>query len=179
MITFVCGKNKCGKSELAESLAMEGRYAFRYYIATMKVVDEDSRRRRDEHRRSREGKGFITLEIPTLIGAAPDLMAKPKESAVLLECVANLVGNVMHEPEWEGRIKCADSESGDEFVRSMTTLIMSLSEEVGHLIVVSSEYPKEESDDSETSLYKELLNAVNIRLSRVCNRYVRVPDKEG
>lgn len=178
MITFICGGIKCGKSDLAESVALDGVYANRYYIATMKVVDEDSARRREEHIKRREGKGFITLEIPTLIGAAPDLMAKPKESVVLLECVANLVGNVMHEPEWEDRIKCADSESGDEFVRSMTALITGLSEEVGHIIVVSSEYPKEESDDEDTTLYKELLDAVNTRLSRICNRYYRLPEKK-
>lgn len=170
MITLVIGGSDCGKSELAESIASESGLRNRYYIATMKVVDEESRARRERHRAKREGKGFVTLEIPVLIGSAPDLMAGPRESAVLLECVANLVGNIMHESEWEGRLKAADSETGDAFVRSVISIIRDLADQVGHLIVVSATYPRENTDDEETAVYKDVLDAVNARLRRISDK---------
>ena len=168
MITLVIGKQDCGKSAFAEKLASFGDPSGLYYIATMKVVDEDGEKRRDKHVRMREGLGFETLEIPCRIDAAPDLMRNPERCTVLLECVANLVANIMHEPEWKGRIKCADSESGDEFVRQVISLIRDLAGQVGHLFVVTSEYDAEGADD-ETALYIGLLDAVNGRLARIAD----------
>ena len=172
MITFVIGEKDSGKSELAETLAVESGFTNRYYIATMKVIDEEGEIRRKQHRKKREGKGFVTFEIPTLVSEAPDLMTDPAGSVVLLECMSNLVGNVMHDMGWMGRLTCADSESGDEFVRKMTEIITDLSKRVGHLIVVSSRSAREDTDDDETALYKDLLAAVNARLLRISDRVV-------
>ncbi len=168
MITLVSGKQNSGKSAFAERLATKSDLPCRYYIATMRVVDEDSMERRKKHRQMREGLGFETLEIPCLIDSAPDLMRSPEKCVVLLECVANLVANIMHEPEWTGRLTVADSESGDEFVRYVTQLIKDLAGSVGHLIVVTSEYDKEGAEGA--SLYIDLLDAVNARLNRIADK---------
>lgn len=168
MITLVRGKRNSGKSRFAENLAVRSTLPQRYYIATMMVMDEDSMARREEHRRERAGLDFETLEIPCLVEAAPELMRSPEKSVVLLECMANLVGNIMHGDEWRGRIDEADSESGDEFVRLIIKRVRDLAGRVGHLIVVTSDYEKE-GTDAETSLYIELLDAVNSRLSRIAD----------
>ena len=168
MITLVRGKRNSGKSRFAESLVKRSSLPQRYYIATMKVMDKDSEVRREEHRMQREGLGFETFEIPCIVEAAPDLMRSPEKSVVLLECMANLVGNIMHEDEWKGRIDEADSESGDEFVRLIIKRVKDLADRVGHLIVVTSDYEKDGAD-AETSLYIDLLDAVNSRLSRIAD----------
>ena len=169
MITLITGKQNCGKSAFAEKLAADGASGRLYYIATMKVEDEDARQRRERHRKSRAGYGFETLEIPCYINEAPDLMIDPLRCAVLLECVANLVANIMHEDEWAGRLTSADSESADEFVRSILEIIRDLAEQVGELFVVTSEYDKTTSDP-ETKLYIELLDMVNARLRRISDK---------
>ena len=168
MITLISGKQDSGKSAFAESLVTKCDLPCRYYIATMRVADADAAARREKHRQMREGLGFVTLEIPCLIDSAPDLMRSPEKCVVLLECVANLVANIMHEPEWTGRLTVADSESGDEFVRYVTQLIKDLAGSVGHLIVVTSEYDKEGAEGA--SLYIDLLDAVNARLNRIADK---------
>ena len=78
MITLVIGKPDSGKSELAEELALSGGYKNRYYIATMKVMDEAGKARVEKHRKMREGKGFVTLEIPLFIEDALDDIRDPE-----------------------------------------------------------------------------------------------------
>ncbi len=170
MITLVIGGPGSGKSELAESIAAKSGHKNMYYIATMQVVDDESALRRKKHQAAREGKGFITLEIPVLIDAAPDLMSDPASSVALLECMANFVGNLMHEPEWARRLTSADSETGDEFVRLVIRRVMDLASHVGHLVVVSERFNSDESFDDDTVLYKDLLDAVNARLCRISDR---------
>ena len=172
MISYVLGPAGCGKSAFAESLCEDGNYKRKYYIATMKVVDEASGSRRDKHRSMREGKGFETLEIPYYIDEAPQLMADPGNCVVLLECVANLVGNAMHESEWDGRLRGTEGEVADDFCGSIIESITLLAAQVGHLIVVSEEYGEDELSgcDDETRVYAGLLHAVNARLARIADK---------
>ena len=171
MITLVMGGTGSGKSAFAEELAVCGDYPGRYYIATMLVMDEEGSKRRIRHRKSREGKGFETLEIPCRIDGAPELMTDPDKCVVLLECASNLVGNIMHEREWsERRADDPDGFFGD-FTDRVTKLITDIAGAVGHLIVVS--YLPGENDapdcDEETDLYLELLDMVNRRLSGIAD----------
>ena len=93
----VSGPPGSGKSDLAEHLAVSSPFKSRYYIATMKIMDDAGRARAERHRKNRAGKGFITLEIETDIETADTGMEAPFESVVLLECVANLTGNIILE----------------------------------------------------------------------------------
>ena len=173
MITLVIGGPDSGKSEFAESLAEDGYYTGKYYIATMNVADDDARARREKHLTMREGKGFETLEIPYYIDVAPELMRNPKRCVVLLECIANLVGNAMHEDEWKKRLLTGSEEAADDFISHVVKLVTALADAVGHLIVVSSEYEPDgysTADDAETALYVELLHAVNMRLKRISEK---------
>ena len=97
MVTLIIGGPNSGKSQLAEDLVVNSGIDRRYYLATMRVLDEAGEERIIKHRKQREGKGFITLEIPYAIDKAVSLMEEPESSIVLLECIANLVGNEMYD----------------------------------------------------------------------------------
>lgn len=172
MMTLVTGGKESGKSRFAEDLVCKEGFLRRYYIATMQVVDEESRIRRERHRKDREGKGFETFEIPCFIDAAPSLMTDPMHCSVLLECVANLVGNIMHTDEWEGRIADADNDTVDEITDHILGRIRSLSSAVGSLTVVSyvCEEAPEDYADEETRLYLRILGESNRRLKRIAER---------
>ncbi|MCR5356378.1 MAG: bifunctional adenosylcobinamide kinase/adenosylcobinamide-phosphate guanylyltransferase [Lachnospiraceae bacterium] len=172
MITFIAGGPDTGKSRKAESIATKDKYKDRYYIATMKVVDEDGIKRKEKHKKMREGKGFKTFEIPVDVCSVVPHMENPRNSVVLLECVSNLVGNVMYDTGWRERLKSIDTKLREEFVKYILDIITELSKKVGHLIVVSSSYDPEETDDEETALYKELLTEVNLGLNGFSDKVI-------
>lgn len=94
MITLITGGSKCGKSHLAESL-LEGFEGEKIYIATMQPYGEDALAAIERHRRLRSGKGFRTVEKYTDIHE----VVLTESSAVLLECVGNLLANEMFHME--------------------------------------------------------------------------------
>ena len=96
MITLVIGTQDSGKSALAEDLAQESDGKL-YYLATMKVCDEEGRKRIERHRKAREGKGFETIERQIRIADAAADIDDHEEATVLLECMANLVANEMYD----------------------------------------------------------------------------------
>ena len=107
MIRLVIGTHGSGKSALAENLAMKTGDPFRIYLATMKVLDDEGKERVARHRRQREGKGFVTIEKEYGICDILERIEKPMETTLLLECVANLVGNEMYDNPKHGIV--ADS----------------------------------------------------------------------
>lgn len=159
----IIGKPNSGKSIKAEEIALQTGMK-PYYLATMKVFDDAGRQRIEKHRKMRAGKGFVTIEIPYRIVEAPDHMENPKNSVLLLECVANLVGNAMHEDEWYELLIKGDEKAAERFARYIMDMILRLNDKVGSLIVVSSEYDPNDTDDAETAVYKRLLHEVNTRI---------------
>ncbi len=173
MITVVSGPPASGKSALAEHLALSEPYSDRYYIATMKVMDDEGAKRVRRHRQARFGKGFITLEIETGIETADRLISSPPNSVILLECVANLVGNMMHDlPDMYTLCRTGDDGEND-FVRRAADKVFELGEKAGSLIVVTSEYADDIKDDEDTRLYKKLLKMVNITIEMSADRIFR------
>ena len=67
MLCLVIGGSASGKSEYAERhvCALPGR---RIYAATMQPFGEEGRQRIARHRKLREGKGFVTIEVPADLG---------------------------------------------------------------------------------------------------------------
>ena len=181
MIRLVTGPPASGRSSLAEKLAEGLSCGELYYIATMKVMDEEGRQRVIKHRKEREGAGFVTLEIESDIEAALKVMGKPQRSVVLLECVANLVGNMMHDiPDLAAL--CRSGPKGEEgFAKAVTERITALSHGVGELVAVTCEYELTACDDEDTRLYKKLLGLVNIKLSALAEEIYdsRDPNVDG
>lgn len=124
MIEFVYGGSGSGKSEFAENeiLRLSSGFASkRFYIATMKVFDDEARQKVARHRNLRAEKKFITIEAcRNLENAAETILqlsesagnaggickaspqslpeavpAAEKKSCVLLECLSNLAANEM------------------------------------------------------------------------------------
>ncbi len=93
MTTLITGGSKCGKSRLAEQLLDNCENKF--YIATMRPFGEEAFAAIERHRKIRAGKGFVTIEKYTDIHE----INVPENSAVLLECMANLCANEMFRNE--------------------------------------------------------------------------------
>ena len=167
MITFVLGKQNSGKSELAEKLAMQSGDDRRYYIATMKILDEEGRDRVRKHREKREGKGFITIEREyDILGVLNDL-EEPDEATLLLECVSNLVGNEIYDNAARAERRKDGELSTEGFADEIADEIKKLSENVHNMIIVSNEYESDaEGYDDETRNYVHMLDMVNERISR-------------
>ena len=172
MIMVVSGPPASGKSALAENIAMKEPYTDRYYIATMKVMDDDGARRVRRHRQARSGKGFTTFEIETGIETADRLIREPQNSVILLECVANLVGNMMYDLPDIYTLCRSGKEGENDFARRAADKIFELGEKVGSLVVVTSEYEDNDQDDMDTALYKRLLGLVNIILKNRSDRLI-------
>ena len=169
MTVLVIGTADSGKSALAEDLAMKTGDRFRYYLATMKVCDDEGRKRVEKHRKMREGKGFVTIERQSALSGIADEIDKPGEVTVLLECVSNLVGNMLHDMDRITQLK-SDGSGKNAFAEEVSGDISKLAGKVRNLIIVTNEYKMEDGYDKETGLYVELLNIVNERLSDIADR---------
>lgn len=118
MISLVYGGSGSGKSEFAENLVLSCGLEKRFYIATMKVFDDDGKKRVEKHRKLRGNKNFITIEETMQSGNLENAVEKIKrilseeksprkrKSAVLLECLSNLLADEMFLPD--GKILSAD-----------------------------------------------------------------------
>lgn len=98
MLTLVTGGAASGKSAYAEQVLLHSEGTPRLYVATMLAEDAESLRRVERHRALRKGKGFCTVECPYSL----DRISIPNGSAVLLECMSNLMANECFCPEGAG-----------------------------------------------------------------------------
>lgn len=120
MMYLIIGGSGSGKSAYAEELLFSLTDAGKkYYIATMQVCDEESRRRVQKHRKQREGKRFDTIEQPVHVSGALTQMDAGKKSA-MLECVSNLVANEMFAKDiYAENIYAEDMYADDPHVEDM------------------------------------------------------------
>ena len=185
MIVLVLGEPDSGKSRYAEALVMAmcigtGTEDMKdkpvhdlYYIATMNVVDEESEVRVRKHRQMREGKGFVTLEIPYRVDRALEHITSPAQSVVLLECVSNLVGNEMYDDPDRAydRAGCPRDEWLKDTADAVVSDIRMLAERCKDLVIVANRFePDAKGYDDMTRLYVELNNTVNERLAEIAGR---------
>lgn len=99
MIIFVYGGSGSGKSAFAEEISSHYGGSEKYYVATMKVFDEEGKERVAKHRQQREGRNFKLIEKPVLIESVCTDLAQEKAAGkkifLLIECLSNLVANEM------------------------------------------------------------------------------------
>ncbi len=88
---LVLGGARSGKSRHAEALVGAAPPP-RHYIATAEALDDEMRRRIDEHR-ARRGAGWRTVEAPLEPAAALD--AVPDGAPVLVDCLTLWLSNLM------------------------------------------------------------------------------------
>ena len=135
---LVLGGARSGKSHHAEALVEAAPPPWRY-IATAQALDDEMRRRIEEHR-SRRGTGWQTVEAPLELAAALD--ACPSDAPVLVDCLTLWLSNLMLQ---ERTVGPAVDELMDalERRRGLTVLV---SNEVGLGIVPENRLAREFRD---------------------------------
>lgn len=161
---LISGGSGSGKSEYAEGRAVrlqEENGGSLFYAATMMVYDEESRRRVERHRKMREGKGFVTVEIPLHIATLPITAG----DTVLIECLSNLLANEMYEPSGAGDT-CADAII--DGIRQLKCIGANL------VIVTNEVFSDGMHYDASTMLYIERLGAINTALAEMADEVTEV-----
>ena len=199
MITLITGGSGSGKSAYAEKyicyVSNEKGYKEKYYIATMQVFDDEGQRKIDRHRRLRAGKGFITVEQPRDIQNAVSKLQSESSlktgRSALLECMSNLVANVMFPPVDASGMQAAEAEKealdDPENMKDYETTQISrvskkvlkevsiLSENVAELVIVTNNvFEDGVCYDESTMNYIKAMGIVNRGLAAMAERVVEV-----
>lgn len=178
MIILVIGKPDSGKSLIAEDIVCSLSDKKRYYLATMLIYDKAGIERIKKHRSQREGKNFVTIEVPYRIDRALDMIDEPDNSAVLLECIANLVGNEMYENPDRIKLCKPNPDLMTGFTDEIFKDIEKLAGNVKDLVIVTNKYTKDENCDEMTRLYIDLIDMLNEKLMKLADRIVDVGNED-
>lgn len=177
-LILVTGGSGSGKSEYAENLLCRmvkegksidsGSLSGQFYIATMKYNPEDPEcvRRIRRHQKMRGEKGFETLECPTgLWQLAQEREKELKGSAVLLECMSNLVANEMFDQAGAGEDTCGAVIKGVKALASLCSVLV---------IVTNEVFSDGIRYDDMTENYKKNLAFINQSISSMADEVTEV-----
>ena len=157
MMILVTGGSKCGKSRFAESLFSDIAGP-KIYLATMQPYGAEAFAAIERHRKMRADKGFLTVEQYTDIGRA-DI---PAGSAVLLECMGNLLANEMF--RGGGITDCADKIVSD---------ILHLHQRTGLLVIVTNQVGSDGiCYEAGTAAYIAAIGAVNQKIAANADKVI-------
>lgn len=169
-LALIVGGSASGKSAYAEGLAETLSYCGnmlpddasrtkeKIYLATMPEEGKEARERIRRHRKSREGRGFQTIERPMDLAG----LTLPGNSVVLLEDLGNLLGNELFRPGGGGP---AAVEEGIEHIRRSGA----------YLIVVSNEIFSDGTEyGDQTERYRRFLAGLNRTLAAKADLVVEV-----
>lgn len=181
MIELVYGGSGSGKSEFAEKLILESECESRFYIATMKIFDDEGKKRVERHRKLRRKKNFITIEETGESGNLEDAVKKIKKissggnlggifelksgkspeikkSAVLVECLSNLLANEMF---LSGGKILSSGEAAEKVISGLKRLFSS-ENFISEIVLVSNNIFDDGLDyDKATKSYMEALAEIN------------------
>ena len=138
------------------------------YIATMQPFGEETKKKIERHRRMRAGKGFQTLECYGDLRMLAAPIQKLKGNGILLECVSNLLADVLYQED--------GSLTEDEKVMEIVVEgIRYLNGQTGRLAIVTNEVQSDLQDYStETRKYMELLGRINQELGKMADQVTEV-----
>lgn len=167
MMTLIIGGSGSGKSAFAEQYVEKIAGAReKYYIATMKVYDEEGKKKVEKHRTQRRGKGFQTIECSSKIENALDT-GMERDGVVLLECMSNLVANEM----FTDRGICEKNLVVSRILQG----IQVLQDKVGELVIVTNNVSEEGTNyDATTMDYICSLGKINTSLAWKADKVVEV-----
>lgn len=190
MLYIVTGGSGSGKSEYAEQIAVQCRNrngGTLWYLATMRIWDDEGRKRVERHRRMRAAKGFETIERYTGLEtlelrekfeepnpAGLDAERKTdslkhwescqvaQKPVLLLECMSNLVLNEFY-----------DQKNGAE--ERILQGIKHLQKQCRDLIIVTNEiFSDGVTYDPESERYIQLLGRINRELGQMADSVTEV-----
>ena len=200
MLNLIIGGSASGKSEYAERLvcSLHGK---RIYAATMEPFGEEGRERIVRHRKLREGKGFVTVEVPRDLGVFadelwksrtqgevfgkvpdtetalenPDTKAARETCNILLEDLPNLVANELFA---DGEIVGTDAERVEKSDKIFSKVIREIEElsciSENLTIVTGDIFSDGGRYDSVTEEYRSLLAKMNRRIAEKADQVVFV-----
>lgn len=102
-LIFITGGARSGKSTFAEELAKKINNSYPEknmiaYIATGEVMDDEFKKRIEEHQK-RRGADFLTFEEPLDIGSKVEF-SYPNHNVIIVECLTTWLANLyFREPE--------------------------------------------------------------------------------
>lgn len=194
MLTVITGGSGSGKSAYAENYISDTALKYdncnKYYIATMKVYDDEGQKKVERHKNLRRGKEFITIEQPNDIERMLVTLEKSynlsfsffaanyfKQDAIcknvaLLECMSNLVANEMFTLDENGNSKIV---SVQEVCNKVTNGIKVINDYFEDLVIVTNNVFEDGVlyDDS-TMRYIEALGIVNQQIAIMADHVIEV-----
>lgn len=166
MITLITGGSGSGKSAYAEELfASLKQMENKYYVATMKVYDDDGKKRVERHRKMRKDRGFLTIEQPENIEKSLEKMSGTRNAA-LLECMSNLTANEMYQDQ---------VYSCEEVVEKILHGVDKMESGLSHLVIVTNNVFEEGVLYDEGMMeYLNALDQINCALAKKAEKVIEV-----
>ena len=147
MLILITGGASSGKSAAAETVCTRVASDRLFYIATMKLWDDECVRRAEKHRAARAGKGFETIECPE---GLYECAAEHDGGCALLECMGNLLAN----EQFGG--------SGDDACDVIMRGVHLAAQRFDTLVIVTNEvFSDDLSYDEDTVRYIAALGSIN------------------
>ena len=153
---LVFGGIGSGKSAYAEKL-VEAYQCKKAYLATMKVYDEEGRKKVKKHRKMREGKFDRSIEMPTDVANAD----------VLLECMSNLLANEMFKEDL--------TVDADTVAKKISADIKKLNSKAYELIIVGNDVFMDKGEHSvEVKAYIKALKEIQREIAKEAKVVIEV-----
>lgn len=169
MNVFISGGCKNGKSMEAQRLARtmsDGGRLPMYYLATMKVKDEEDRKRVEKHIADRDGWGFETIEAETDICRCLDDPNVDSRGIFLLDSVTALLENEIFDEKFNFDSKGVDRTCAQ---------LKEFAKRTGNTIFVSDYIQSDAITYSrEIEAYREGLARAGKIMARRCDRVIEV-----
>lgn len=167
MTVFISGSAKCGKSSLAQDLAValaEG--GKRYYVATMIPSGKEDDERIRRHIADRDGMGFETVECFKNILDCLD--TADAGGTFLVDNVTSLLQNALFPAE-------RDYQLDPEAAGRCTDELVAFAGKVRHAVFVSDYiYSDAQRYSESTERYRRCLAETDRRLAQICDTVVEV-----
>ena len=164
MTIFISGGAKCGKSAIAQNIAVMLAAGERLcYVATMIPTGAEDNERIRKHLADRDGMGFETVECFRNIGIIAD-----KNVTFLVDNITSLMQNAMFPPEkgYEMDIAAAERCAGE---------LVAFAENVRHAVFVSDYiYSDAERYSESTENYRKCLADADRKLAQICDVVIEV-----